>query len=128
MNEITKLLQARLESDGYETNGHKLIVAPEFGGDYKSNGLSMRKGQFSADAGEYSTNAGSNYYGYAGVQPVNVGLLSLGGALGAYGNQGRVNGLAGLLGSMPIMNGEARLLLSPGSNGPAMFLGYQKRF
>ena len=76
MNQLAKLLQARLESDGYETNGHRLIVAPEFGGDYKSNGLSMRKGQFSADAGQYSTNGGQNYHGYAGVQPFNLGPLS----------------------------------------------------
>lgn len=126
MNELAKLLEARLKSNGFETNNNTLVMAPGFGGDYSNSGLSMRKGNISADTGEYSTNAGKNYYGYGGVQPMNIGGVSLGGALGAYGNQDKLNALAGLLASIPVMNGEARMMLSPINN--ALFMGYQKRF
>lgn len=125
---LARRIANQLASNGFDTQVHALLAAPEYGGDFKSDGLSVRNGLLAADFGKYSTNHGDNFYGYAGVQPFNVGPFNLGAALGAYGQPGRVNALAGLLASTPISNGEARLLLSPGSNGPALFLGYDKPF
>lgn len=128
MSDLAKRLANQLAASGFDPQVHALLAAPEYGGDFKSDGLSVRNGMFAADLGKYSTNHGENYYGYAGVQPFNVGPVKFGAALGAYGRPSSVNPIAGLLASTPIKDGEARLLLSPGSGGPSVFLGYDKPF
>jgi len=66
-----------------EAKSSKMVMAPDMGGDFKSDGFSLSKGNLSANLGEYSTNAGKNYYGYAGYQPLSVGQAKIGGDLKA---------------------------------------------
>jgi len=128
MNQLAKLLEKRLEEKGADVKDNYLLMAPDMGGDFKSKSRSVRFGELLGEYGKYSTNEGRNYYGYAGMQPWNIDKLRLGGALGLYGNSREINPLAGLLVSYPIHNGEARLLLSPGKDGPAIFFGLEKKF
>lgn len=96
-----------------EAKSSKMVMAPDMGGDFKSDGFSLSKGNLSANLGEYSTNAGKNYYGYAGVSPLNLGQLRLGAALGAYGSDMQnKKSLNGLLASYPLFGGDLRAVIN----------------
>ena len=128
MNQLEKLFAKRLEEGGAEAKDNYLLIAPDMGGDMKSKSKSVRLAEFLGEYGKYSTNEGRNYYGYAGMTPWNIEKLRLGGALGAYGNSREINPLAGLLATYPIQNGGAKLMISPGKDGPAIFFGMEKKF
>jgi hypothetical protein len=97
---------------GAEMKKSNVVMAPDMGGNFKGEGRSFTNGPFSADIGKYSTNTGENYYGTAGVQPLNLGQLRLGAALGAYGpdleNRKPLNGL---LASYPLFGGDLRAVI-----------------
>ena len=127
MNKLEELLRDAALNNGADVNQYSLVAAPEFGGNFKSDGFSIKKKQYLADVGKYSTNNGDNYYGYAGMQPFDIGGMKLGGAAGAYGNQSKLNALLGLLVSGKIGVGEARAMLSPFGETPGLFFGYEKK-
>lgn len=128
MNQLAKLLENRLSEKGAEIKENRLLMAPDMGGDFQSKSRSIKLGELLGEYGKYSTNEGRNYYGYAGYTPIEIERLRIGAALGAYGNSKDINGLAGLLATYPIKNGDAKLMLSPGKDGPAIFFGLEKRF
>lgn len=132
MPKLLDLLLDAANERGFNTEKSSLAVAPEFGGSYKSDGFVFRNGDVSVDLGKYSTNHGENYYGFLGKQPVSVGNIKLGAGIGGYtpSDVSKLNLLAGLLASTPIMNGEMRAILSPsyGASQPGVFLGYTKNF
>ena len=109
-----------------ESKSSKVMMAPDMGGDFKSDGFSMSRGLLSANLGEYSTNTGKNYYGYAGYQPLSVGTAKLGGAVGGYGpDLHNINSLTGLLASSPLFGGELKAVIAPGGK---IMLNFDKRF
>lgn len=108
-----------------------LKMAPDMGGDFQSKGFTLKRDGLFADLGRYSTDQGRNYYGYVGATPYNIGPLQIGGAIGAYGPKlNDLNGLAGLLMQYPILNGQARGLISPSitGGGPSVFFGFERKF
>lgn len=119
LNKLAALLGAELKASNMK-------MAPDMGGDYKSDGLALQRGLLSANLGKYSTNTGENYYGYAGYQPLKVGDMRLGGAMGGYGpDLQNVNRIAGLLASSPLFGGEIKTVIAPGGK---IMLSFDKSF
>ena len=132
MDPITKAISEEATNQGFRLSTSKILMAPEFGGNFKSEGVSLRRGTTSAELGKYSTQTGENFYGYGGSTPFQVGDVKVGGAVGAYTNGTFSTGdiVLGFLASLPIKNGEIKALLAPGilSSTPNFFLSYSKNF
>lgn len=107
------LLKLMASNFGADMKKSDVVMAPEMGGNFKGEGRTFTNGPFSADIGKYSTNTGENYYGYAGVSPLNLGQLRLGAALGAYGSDMQnKKSLNGLLASYPLFGGDLRAVIN----------------
>lgn len=129
MNHLLKMLEDKLSDGGFEISDSKLLAAPELAREGK--GKAFRKDNLLGEYGEYPTQFGSNYYGYAGIQPWQIDRFKIGPAIGAYGpDLTKLNALAGLVATHPINNGEARFMISNDitNNRPAVFFSFDKKF
>lgn len=128
-------LVSEAEKRGWDMRTSRVLVAPGFGGEFKTSGVLARNGDWSLEAGRYSNDQrGESLYGVAGYQPWSVGDARVGGALGAYGQRSpstTANVIMGLLASTPIAGGDLRAILSPkigSAEQPGVFLSYNKSF